>query len=207
MFCSRILAETPDSVNSIGRFVTAGYLYPVRNSFAHFVVAVTEGELIFFQAKSLKLVFPPNLHGIGLMPMDELKVVVLVLLVKVDTPRSAVSAIGFEAREQEKLLCLTSNFQLLSPMILRWLCRHSHCREFQAYRPECCLQSILQVANQVCMLQAPDIRLSAAKGKLSSCLILSSRRLRIWSELLTLEVEVSPNPSSVLHELHVFELA
>ena len=64
--------------------------------------------------------------------MDELKVVVLVLLVKVDTPRSAGSAIGigFEAREQEKLLCLTSNFQLLSPMVLLWLCRHSHCREF-----------------------------------------------------------------------------
>ena len=58
MFCSRVLAETPDSVNSIGRFVTAGYLYPVRNSFAHFVVALIEGELKFFQAKSLKLVFP-----------------------------------------------------------------------------------------------------------------------------------------------------
>ena len=58
MFCSRVLAETPDSVNSIGRFVTAGYLYPVRNSFAHFVVASIEGELKFFQAKSLKLVFP-----------------------------------------------------------------------------------------------------------------------------------------------------
>eukprot|EP00435_Cladocopium_sp_Y103_P022260 s5608_g5.t1 len=43
MFCSRVLAETPDSVNSIGRFVTAGYLYPVRNSFAHFVVAMIEG--------------------------------------------------------------------------------------------------------------------------------------------------------------------
>ena len=57
MFCSRVLAETPDSVNSIGRFVTAGYLYPVRNSFAHFVVALIEGEQKFFQAKSLKLVF------------------------------------------------------------------------------------------------------------------------------------------------------
>ena len=45
-------------MNSIGRFVTAGYLYPVRNSFAHFVVASIEGELKFFQAKSLKLVFP-----------------------------------------------------------------------------------------------------------------------------------------------------
>ena len=58
MFCSRVLAETPDSVNSIGRFVTAGYLYPVRNSYAHFVVAMIEGELKYFQAKSLKLVFP-----------------------------------------------------------------------------------------------------------------------------------------------------
>ena len=58
MFCSRVLAETPESVNSIGRFVTAGYLYPVRNSFAHFVVAMIEGEQKFFQAKSLKLVFP-----------------------------------------------------------------------------------------------------------------------------------------------------
>ena len=37
MFCSRVLAETPESVDSIGRFVTAAYLYPVRNSFAHFV--------------------------------------------------------------------------------------------------------------------------------------------------------------------------
>ena len=58
MFCSRVLAETPDSVNSIGRFVTAGHLCPVRNSFVHFVVAMIEGELKFFQAKSLKLVFP-----------------------------------------------------------------------------------------------------------------------------------------------------
>ena len=58
MFCSRVLAETPDSVNSIGRFVTAGYLYPVRNSYAHFVVAMIEGELKYFQAKSLKFVFP-----------------------------------------------------------------------------------------------------------------------------------------------------
>ena len=30
----------------------------MRNSFAHFVVAMIEGELKFFQAKSLKLVFP-----------------------------------------------------------------------------------------------------------------------------------------------------
>ena len=53
MFCSRVLAETPDSVNSIGRFVTAENLYPVRNSFVHFVFASIEDELKFFQAKSL----------------------------------------------------------------------------------------------------------------------------------------------------------
>ena len=41
MFCSQVLAETPESVKSIGRFVTAAYLWPVRNSFAHFVVAKT----------------------------------------------------------------------------------------------------------------------------------------------------------------------
>ena len=58
MFCSQVLAETPESVNSIGRFVTAAYLWPVRNSFAHFVVAKIEGELKYFQAKSLKLVLP-----------------------------------------------------------------------------------------------------------------------------------------------------
>ena len=33
MFCSQVLAETPESVPSIGRFVTAAYLWPVRNSF------------------------------------------------------------------------------------------------------------------------------------------------------------------------------
>ena len=41
------------------------YLWPVRNSFAHFVVAMIESELKYFQAKSLKLVlplvFPPDL--------------------------------------------------------------------------------------------------------------------------------------------------
>ena len=58
MFCSRVLAETPESVDSIGRFVTAAYLYPVRNSLAHFVCAKIADELKFFQAKSLKLVFP-----------------------------------------------------------------------------------------------------------------------------------------------------
>ena len=65
MFCSQVLAETPESVPSIGRFVTAAYLWPVRNSFAHFVVAMIENELKYFQAKSLKLVlplvFPPDL--------------------------------------------------------------------------------------------------------------------------------------------------
>ena len=45
-------------MKSIGRFVTAAYLWPVRNSFAHFVVAKIEGELKYFQAKSLKLVLP-----------------------------------------------------------------------------------------------------------------------------------------------------
>ena len=58
MFCT-------ESVPSIGRFVTAAYLWPVRNSFAHFVVAMIESELKYFQAKSLKLVlplvFPPDL--------------------------------------------------------------------------------------------------------------------------------------------------
>ena len=44
-------------VDSIGRFVIAAYLYPVRNSFAHFVCAKIADELKFFQAKSLKLVF------------------------------------------------------------------------------------------------------------------------------------------------------
>ena len=58
MFCSRVLAETSESVDSIGRFVTAAYLYPVRNSFAHFVCAKIADELKFFHAKSLKLVFP-----------------------------------------------------------------------------------------------------------------------------------------------------
>ena len=58
MFCSQVLAETPESVPSIGRFVTAAYLWPVRNSFAHFVVAMIESELKYFQAKSLKLVLP-----------------------------------------------------------------------------------------------------------------------------------------------------
>ena len=38
--------------------VTAAYLYPVRNSFAHFVCSKIADELKFFQAKSLKLVFP-----------------------------------------------------------------------------------------------------------------------------------------------------
>ena len=38
--------------------MTAAYLWPVRNSFAHFVVAKIEGELKYFQAKSLKLVLP-----------------------------------------------------------------------------------------------------------------------------------------------------
>lgn len=54
MFCSRILAETPESVNSIGRFAAAAYLFPVRNLFAYFVVFVIEGELKFYQAKSFK---------------------------------------------------------------------------------------------------------------------------------------------------------
>lgn len=56
---------------------------------------------------------------------------------------------------------------------------------------------------------APGTRHSAEcrKSKLSSCLILSIRCLRIWSKLLTLEVEVSPKPLFVLHELHVSELA
>ena len=58
MFCSQVVAETPESVKSIGRFVTAAYLWFVRNSFAHFVVAKIEGELKYFQAKSLKLVLP-----------------------------------------------------------------------------------------------------------------------------------------------------
>ena len=56
MFCSQVLAETPESVPSIGRFVTAAYLWPVRNSFAHFVVVMVENELKYCQAKSLKLV-------------------------------------------------------------------------------------------------------------------------------------------------------
>ena len=55
--------------------------------------------------------------------------------------------------------------------------------------------------------QAPDIRLSAAKGKLSSCLILSSRRLRIWSKLLTLEVEVETSPTHHLWVLNPPDLA
>ena len=58
MFCSHVLAETPESVPSVGRFVSAGYLYPVRNSFSHFVVAKIEDDLKYFQAKSLKFVFP-----------------------------------------------------------------------------------------------------------------------------------------------------
>ena len=66
MFCSRVLAETPESVDSIGRFVTAAYLYPVRNSFAHFVCAKIADELKFFQAKSLKLVFRLSIHKISL---------------------------------------------------------------------------------------------------------------------------------------------
>ena len=56
MFCWA-LAETPESVNSIGRFVTAANLYPIRNSFA-LVCAKIADELKFFQGKSLKLVFP-----------------------------------------------------------------------------------------------------------------------------------------------------
>ena len=39
MFCSQVLAETPESVKSIGRFVTAAYLWPVRNSFARGAVS------------------------------------------------------------------------------------------------------------------------------------------------------------------------
>ena len=58
MFCSHVLAETPESVPSVGRFVSAGYLYPVRNSFSHFVVAKIEDDLKYFQVKSLKFVFP-----------------------------------------------------------------------------------------------------------------------------------------------------
>ena len=58
MFCSHVLAETPESVPSVGRFVGAGYLYPVRNSFSHFVVAKIEDDLKYFQARSLKFVFP-----------------------------------------------------------------------------------------------------------------------------------------------------
>ena len=57
MFCSKVLAKTPKSVPSVGRFRTAAYLYPVRNSFSHFVVAKIEGELIYFHAKSLKYIF------------------------------------------------------------------------------------------------------------------------------------------------------
>ena len=172
MFCCRVLAETPDSVNSIGRFVTAGYLYPVRNSFAHFVVALIEGELNFFPSEEPEARFsnccilwnwlegscvqwtlldlhPPswtrnrlrsfqrtlhvcptrcNLHGIGLMPMDGPKVVVLVLLVKVDTPRSAVSAIGhgFGTRDPKKPLCLRNNSHLPSPMTKKWRYQYHH---------------------------------------------------------------------------------
>ena len=74
MFCSRVLAETPDSVTSIGRFVTAGYLYPVRNPYAHFVVALIEGELKYFQAKSLEfpfsLVYPLELVGKFICAVD-----------------------------------------------------------------------------------------------------------------------------------------
>ena len=44
MFCSRVLAETLESVESIGRFV--------RNSFAHFVCANIADELKFVQANS-----------------------------------------------------------------------------------------------------------------------------------------------------------
>ena len=59
MFCAKILAETPKSVPSTGRFTTAAYhLYPVRNSFSHFVVTKIEGELTYFHAKSLKYIFP-----------------------------------------------------------------------------------------------------------------------------------------------------
>ena len=137
----------------LGRFVTAAYLYPVRNSFAHFVCAKIADELKFFQAKSLKLVFPIehpqdlierfvchsgsgdrpslvdqapieicqrilhdfqircSLHGIGLMPMDELKDAVHVPLDKADIPRSAASAIGTGSvtrRREKGQLCPTS---------------------------------------------------------------------------------------------------
>ena len=61
----QVLAETPESVHSIGRLVTAAYLWPVRNSFAHFVVAKIEGELKYFQAKSLKLVLPLPRHQVA----------------------------------------------------------------------------------------------------------------------------------------------
>ena len=54
-FCSQVLAQTPESVPSIGRFVTAAC---VRNSFAHYVVAMVENGFKYFQAKRLKLVLP-----------------------------------------------------------------------------------------------------------------------------------------------------
>ena len=84
MFCSRVLAETPESVDSIGRFVTAAYLYPVRNSFAHFVCAKIADELKFFQAKSLKLVFRLSIHKISLnvLFVTQVQVIIHRLLIR-----------------------------------------------------------------------------------------------------------------------------
>ena len=84
MFCSRVLAETPESVDSIGRFVTAAYLYPVRNSFAHFVCAKIADELKFFQAKSLKLVFPIEYPQISLnvLFVTQVQVIIHRLLIR-----------------------------------------------------------------------------------------------------------------------------
>ena len=131
--------------------------------------------------------------------MDGPKVVVLVLLVKVDTPRSAVSAIGhgFGTRDPKKPLCLRNNSHLPSPMTKKWRYQyhHSHYQRFQVCHLECCLQGTVRVVNQVWMLLAPAIRLSAARGKVSSCLLLSSRRLRMWSKLWSKQVKVETSPT------------
>ena len=170
MFCSRVLAETPDSVNSIGRFVTAGYLYPVRNSFAHFVVASIEGELKFFQAKSLKLVFPI------VYPLE----LVGRFLRAVDSAGPAPAIL-----DQEPIEIVPEDFARLPDKVQpprHWIDAHG--------RTEGCSSCATRQGRL-----APAIRLSAARGKVSSCLLLSSRRLRMWSKLWSKQVKVETSPT------------
>jgi len=83
MFCSRILAETLESVQywtvcHCCIFVSSQKLV------AHFVCAKIADELKFFQAKSLKLVFRLNIHKISLnvLFVTQVQVIIHRLLIR-----------------------------------------------------------------------------------------------------------------------------